>query len=65
MAQAVAATGARVHPQLLYWWFRFSGQDRQIRAGSYELEAGLTPRTLLAVLVRGEEATRSIVLVEG
>ena len=65
VAQAVAATGARVHPQLLYWWFRFSGQDRQIRAGSYELEAGLTPRTLLAVLVRGEEATRSIVLVEG
>ncbi|WP_038216641.1 endolytic transglycosylase MltG [Xenophilus azovorans] len=65
VAQAVAATGAGVHPQLLYWWFRFSGQDRQIRAGSYELEAGLTPRTLLAVLVRGEEATRSIVLVEG
>ncbi|MFT4268324.1 MAG: endolytic transglycosylase MltG [Xenophilus sp.] len=65
VAQAVAATGARVHPRLLYWWFRFSGQDRQIRAGSYELEAGLTPRTLLAVLVRGEEATRSIVLVEG
>jgi UPF0755 protein len=65
IAQAVADTGTDVSPQLLYWWFRFSGQDRQIRAGSYELERGITPRTLLNVLVRGEEATRSLVLVEG
>jgi UPF0755 protein len=65
IAQAVADTGTDVPPQLLYWWFRFSGQDRQIRAGSYELERGITPRTLLNVLVRGEEATRSLVLVEG
>ena len=65
IAQAVADTGVDVPPQLLYWWFRFSGQDRQMRAGSYELERGITPRTLLSVLVRGEEATRSIVLVEG
>jgi UPF0755 protein len=50
---------------LLYAWFRFSGQDRQIRAGSYELERGVTPRTLLNMLVRGEEAPRSLVLVEG
>src|SRR5262249_8208821 len=61
----VADTGVDVPPQLLYWWFRFSGQDRQMRAGSYELERGVTPRTLLGVLVRGEEATRSVVLVEG
>ena len=65
IAQAVADTGTRVDPQLLYAWFRFSGQDRQMRAGSYELERGVTPRGLLDVLVRGEEATRSVVLVEG
>ncbi len=65
IAQAVADAGVDVPPQLLYWWFRFSGQDRQMRAGSYELERGITPRTLLSVLVRGEEATRSLVLVEG
>ena len=65
VAQAVADAGTDVSPQLLYWWFRFSGQDRQIRAGSYELERGITPRLLLNVLVRGEEATRSLVLVEG
>ena len=65
IAQAVADTGTQVEPQLLYAWFRFSGQDRQMRAGSYELERGITPRSLLNVLVRGEEATRSVVLVEG
>lgn len=65
VAQLVRQSGVDVQPQLLYWWFRFSGQDRQIRAGSYELEQGVTPRTLLAVLVRGEEATRSVVIVEG
>ncbi|RZL64522.1 MAG: endolytic transglycosylase MltG [Variovorax sp.] len=65
IAQSVADAGVQVQPQMLYAWFRFSGQDRQMRAGSYELEAGITPRSLLDVLVRGEEATRSIVLVEG
>ncbi|MBU2287043.1 MAG: endolytic transglycosylase MltG, partial [Gammaproteobacteria bacterium] len=52
-------------PELLYLWFRVSGQDRQIRAGSYELESGVTPHLLLNILVRGKEATRSLVLVEG
>jgi len=65
IANAIAGAGVRVNPELLYQWFRFSGQDRQIRAGSYELESGVTPRTLLTVLVRGAEATRSLVLVEG
>ena len=65
VAQDVADAGADVQPQLLYLWFRISGQDRQIRAGSYELERGITPKMLLNVLVRGEEATRSLVLVEG
>ncbi|GAA4338965.1 endolytic transglycosylase MltG [Variovorax defluvii] len=65
VAQAVQAAGVAVPWQLLYGWFRFSGQDRQIRAGSYELERGVTPRLLLNMLVRGEEATRSVVLVEG
>ena len=65
VAQLVADAGVDVPPPLLYWWFRISGQDRQIRAGSYELERGVTPKTLLSILVRGEEATRSLVLVEG
>ena len=65
VAQAVADAGVHVNPLLLYAWFRLSGDARQIRAGNYDIEAGLTPRRLLQKLVRGEEALRSLTLVEG
>ena len=65
VALAVADAGVKVDPLLLYWWFRLSGESRNIKAGSYEIEPGQTPRTLLAKLVRGAEALRSITLVEG
>jgi UPF0755 protein len=54
-----------VNADLLYAWFRLSGQDRLIKAGSYELESGITPRALLRKLARGEEALRAVTLVEG
>jgi len=65
VAQATVAAGAQADAQLLYWWFRFSGQDRAIKAGNYELPPGTTPRSLLAKLVRGEESLRALTLVEG
>ena len=65
VAQAVVEAGVRVDPGLLYWWFRLSGQARQIRAGSYELERGVTPMDLLQQLVRGQESLRTVTLVEG
>ena len=65
VAQAAVNAGVQTSPALLYWWFRLSGKARLIKAGSYELEAGLTPRALLAKLTRGEEALRSVTLVEG
>jgi UPF0755 protein len=65
VAQAVADTGIGVNPDLLYAWFRLSGQARAIKAGSYELETGITPQRLLAKLARGEEALRAVTLVEG
>jgi len=65
VARAAVAAGLEVRPELLYWWFRLSRQDREIRAGNYEIPAGTTPRTLLAKLVRGDEALRAVTLVEG
>ena len=65
VAQAAADAGVRVNPALLYWWFRLSGKDRLIKAGSYEIEPGATPRSILQKLVRGEEALRAVTLVEG
>lgn len=65
VAQAVVLAGAQVSPDLLAWWFRLSGQDRRLRAGSYEITPEMSPRQLLRMLVRGEESLRTITLVEG
>ena len=65
VAQAVVDAGAQTSATALYAWFRLSGQSRQMRAGSYEMAPGTTPRRLLAMLVRGEESLRNITLVEG
>lgn len=65
VAQAVVEAGVQTDARLLYYWFRLSQQDRQIRAGNYELTTGVTPRSLLQKLVRGEESLRAITFVEG
>ena len=65
VAETVVASGADVPVAMLQAWFRFSGQARLIKAGSYELVSGTTPRKLLSMLVRGEETLKSITLVEG
>ena len=65
VAQAVARSGLRVRPELLHVWFRLSGESRQIKAGSYEIERGTTPRGLLRKLVNGEESLFTLTLVEG
>jgi len=65
VARATVDSGVQSSAELLFWWFRLSGQARQIKAGSYELETGLTPYSLLRKLTRGEEALRSVTLVEG
>jgi UPF0755 protein len=65
VAAAAVASGAKTQASWLYLWFRLSGKSRQIRAGSYEISAGTTPRQLLRMLVRGEEALKSVTLPEG
>jgi len=65
VADTVVASGAEVPVLLLQAWFRFSGQARLIKAGSYEIVPGTSPRRLLSMLVRGEEALKSVTLVEG
>jgi UPF0755 protein len=65
VALQVLQAGVAVNPTVMYWWFRLSGQARKIKAGSYELERGSNPLNILNKLVRGEEALRSVTLVEG
>ncbi|AOW15560.1 aminodeoxychorismate lyase [Hydrogenophaga crassostreae] len=65
VARAVADAGVAVSPMALYAWFRVSGRGTEIKAGFYEIQPGATPASLLDKLVRGEQALRSVTLLEG
>ncbi|MDB5757148.1 MAG: aminodeoxychorismate lyase protein [Burkholderia sp.] len=64
-AQEVAKSGVPVQPHLLEALARISGKASRIKAGSYELEAGMSPQRLIEQLVRGEFAQHSLVVIEG
>ena len=65
VADGWVAAGVQVPAEWLYQWFRWSGQARRIRAGSYEIETGITPRQLLHKMVQGDETLEKLRLGEG
>lgn len=65
VAQAWVDAGVHVPTWALFEWFRWSGQARRIRAGSYELHNGDTPRSLLRKLVQGDETREQVRFIEG
>jgi len=65
IAAVMAHSGVDVSPTLLYYFFKFSGQSRLIRAGSYEITQGNSAYDLLNKLVRGEENLKTLTIVEG
>jgi UPF0755 protein len=68
VAKATGANGA-----LLSFWFRAAGwvggkfgeKSKTIKAGTYSIEPSLTPYTVLAKLVAGDEITLSLTIPEG
>ncbi len=65
IARQWARAGVAEPPLLLYEWFRWSGEARKIRAGSYEVARGTTPVGLLRMMVRGDETQAAVRLVDG
>jgi UPF0755 protein len=65
VAAQITESGIDVSPTLMYYLFRFSGQSKLIRAGSYEIANTTNAWDLLQKLVRGEENLKAITLVEG
>jgi UPF0755 protein len=65
IAQAWVDAGVKTDPRYLYAWFRWSGQAKRIRAGSYEIDANTSPRQLLEKLVQGREALEQVRFIEG
>jgi UPF0755 protein len=57
--------GVEDKPLYLYEWFRWSGDAKRIRAGSYLIARGATPRDLLDKMVRGDEELESVHIIDG
>jgi UPF0755 protein len=64
-AQAVQAAGIGLPAWQLEWLGRALGRAAKIKAGSYEVEQGLTALALLDKLTRGDVLQGELVLVEG
>src|ERR1700748_2857109 len=52
-------------PELMYQWFRWSGEAKRIRAGSYLVDRDATPRSLLRKMVVGDEELESVHVIDG
>ncbi len=65
VADKWVAAGVQTPPELLWLWFRASGDAPQMRAGSYSIERGTTPRQLLERMVRGESMMEVVRIIEG
>lgn len=64
-AQQVRDAGADVHPAFLALLGRLLGVDSQIKAGSYEITAGISPIELLRKLTRGDVTQAEVTFIEG
>jgi UPF0755 protein len=65
VARQLHAEGVLPHPLVLVGLARLRGADRSIKAGSYEIESGITLPRLLAKLTQGDVTQTSITIVEG
>jgi UPF0755 protein len=65
VARELGAAGALPQPLALVALARLRGADRAIKAGSYEIDAGITLPQLLAKLTSGDVTQTSLLIVEG
>ncbi|BCX82273.1 UPF0755 protein [Methylomarinovum caldicuralii] len=65
VAERLHREGVLPQPRWLLWWARQRGEAAAVRAGEYRLTPGLTPKSLLALLVSGRVVQHRVTLVEG
>lgn len=61
----LATAGVLEHPRLVEAWLRVSDRRARVRAGTYDLPAGASPRDILALLEEGRVVLESLTVVEG
>jgi UPF0755 protein len=65
VARQLHESGVLAHPLALVVLGRIESVDRSIKAGSYEVESGITLPQLLAKLTQGDVTQASLTIVEG
>ncbi len=65
VAAALQTRGLLDQPQVWIVWARVMRHDSSLKAGEYELQPGVTPRGLLALLTSGQVLLHSITFIEG
>ncbi|MDO8908952.1 MAG: endolytic transglycosylase MltG [Pseudohongiella sp.] len=61
----LADAGYLTWPRVFVAWARWEGLDRSIKTGEYELTPGLTPVTLMDLLMSGRNVQYPLTLIEG
>jgi UPF0755 protein len=64
-AIAKASQGGAAQETLLALWLRLSGKAGELKAGSYEIIQGDTPRSLIDKIASGRQSLRSVTFIEG
>lgn len=62
---AKATGGGAAQELLLTAWLRISGKAGELKAGSYEIMAGESPRALIDKIAAGRQSLRSVTFIEG
>ncbi len=65
VAADLHAAGLLARPQYFTLYARYSGDAARLKAGEYQIDASLTPRELLALLVAGRVVQHGFTIVEG
>ena len=65
VARALGDAGVLPHPLALVALARYRGVDRAMKAGSYEIDTGITLPGLLAKLTQGDVTQSAVTIVEG
>jgi UPF0755 protein len=64
-AAQIRAQGVDLSPRLFYLLARLSGEGAHLEAGSYEVEQGISPWSLLNKLARGDQSLLPLSVPEG
>jgi UPF0755 protein len=62
---ATATGGGAMQEMLLNAWLRASGKASELKAGSYEIMPGESPRALIDKIAAGRQSLRSVTFIEG